>query len=109
MKQSLLTARGNVLLPDFLPPLGDQGGKHWATDHSGYLTEPFVAERLAAGTGSLYEEAISRAERQLFRQVLTHTHGNQYKAALLLGISRVTLRSKLKQLGIDAVDFNDGK
>lgn len=109
MKQSLLTARGNVLLPDFLPPLGDEGESHLSADHTDYLSEHYVAERLAAGTDNLYDEAISRAERQLFRQVLAHTSGNQFKAAMLLGISRVTLRSKLKQLGIEAVDFSEGK
>ncbi len=50
MKQSLLTARGNVLLPDFLPPLGDEGESNSPSDHSEYLTEQFVSERLAAGT-----------------------------------------------------------
>jgi two-component system nitrogen regulation response regulator GlnG len=109
MKQSLLTARGNVLLPDFLPPLGDENKSNASNEQLEYLTDKFVAERLAAGTDNLYAEAISRAERQLFRQVLTHTSGNQFKAATLLGISRVTLRSKLKQLGIEAVDFSEEK
>jgi two-component system nitrogen regulation response regulator GlnG len=72
------------------------------------LTEQFVSERLQAGTGDLYAEAISRAERQLIRQVLAHTGGNQFKAAALLGVSRVTLRSKLKQLRIEVNDFSSG-
>ena len=106
MKQSLLTARGNVLLPDFLPSLGDDRKNQSTSSGAEYVSEKFVAERLEAGTDNLYAEAISRAERQLLRQVLAHTGGNQFKAAALLGISRVTLRSKLKQLGIEAVDFS---
>lgn len=106
MKQSLLTARGNILLPDFLPPLGDGLGQHPSSSDPEFLSEKFVAERLEAGTDNLYAEAIAIAERQLLRQVLTHTSGNQLKAATLLGISRVTLRSKLKSLGIEASDFS---
>ncbi|QDV23229.1 sigma-54-dependent transcriptional regulator [Aureliella helgolandensis] len=106
MKQSLLTARGNILLPDFLPPLGDVHDHPQSPSDPQFLAERFVAERLEAGTDNLYSEAISIAERQLLRLVLTHTSGNQLKAATFLGISRVTLRSKLKSLGIEASDFS---
>lgn len=106
MKQSLLTARGNILLPDFLPPLGDGLGQHASSSDPEFLSEKFVAERLEAGTDNLYAEAIAITERQLLRQVLTFTVGNQLKAATLLGMSRVTLRSKLKSLGIEASDFS---
>ncbi len=107
MKQSLLTARGNVLLAEFLPSLANQpSALHVGKPDGAYLSESFIAERLAAGSEDLHAEAIAKAETQLFRQVLTHTGGNQLKAASILGISRVTLRSKLKFLGIDASDFN---
>lgn len=106
MKQSLLTARGHVLLPEFLPPLGDAPSTTGrSTSNDEYLSSTFVAERLKVGSDNLYAEAIATAERQLLRQVLSHTNGNQLKAAGILGISRVTLRSKLKALGIEAGDF----
>lgn len=106
MKQSLLTARGNILLPDFLPPLTDFRKHGVDTNGSEYLSEGFVAERLEAGSTHLYAEAIAIAERQILRQVLRHTAGNQLKAASILGISRVTLRSKLKSLDIEPGDFS---
>ncbi len=107
IKQSLLTARGNILLPEFVPPLSGQGTYNLGgKSQDEYLSKRFVAERLEAGSKNLYAEAIASAESQLFRQVLQHTGGNQLKASTILGISRVTLRSKLKNLGIDAGDFS---
>jgi two-component system nitrogen regulation response regulator GlnG len=106
IKQSLLSARGNVLLPDFLPPLGDCKEEIAGAISSAFLTEQFIAERIEAGSEDLYNEAIVIAERQLFKQVLRHTAGNQLKAAKLLGISRVTLRGKLRLLSIEASDFS---
>ncbi|MCA8985486.1 MAG: sigma-54 dependent transcriptional regulator [Planctomycetaceae bacterium] len=106
MKQSLLTARGNVLLPEFLPPLGEARSSTDLVDSDQeFLSSSFVAERLEAGSQNLYTEAITTAESQLLRQVLRHTTGNQLKAAGILGISRVTLRSKLKSLGIEPGDY----
>ncbi|EMI40726.1 sigma-54-dependent transcriptional regulator [Rhodopirellula sp. SWK7] len=105
MKQSLLTARGNVLLPEFLPPLADHLILSNGKSEGEYLTESFVAERLDSGGDNLHAEVIAKVESQLFRQVLAHTTGNQLKAATILGISRVTLRSKLKSLGIDPSEF----
>ncbi len=105
MKQSLLTARGNVLLPEFLPPLADHLVLSDDRGEGEYLTESFVAERLDSGGDNLHAEVIAKVESQLFRQVLAHTTGNQLKAATILGISRVTLRSKLKSLGIDPSEF----
>lgn len=106
MKQSLLTARGNVLLPEFVPPPWNQGlGELSGRSHNEFLTKQFIAERMDLGSQNLHAEAIAAAEAQLFHQVLEHTRGNQLQAARILGISRVTLRSKLKSLGIDASDF----
>ncbi len=102
MKQSLLTARGNILLPDFLPSLAhDQVQQDTSSIASGLVTESFVTDLLERGCEEIYATVIAKTEHQLIRQILKHTGGNQLKAATILGISRVTLRSKLKTLGID--------
>lgn len=49
----------------------------------------------------LYQMVIEEVERPLFEQVMQFTHGNQTKAAELLGISRITLRKKIKLYGIE--------
>ena len=39
-------------------------------------------------------------EKHLLTRVLRHTGGNQLQAARLLGISRATLRNKMRSVGI---------
>ncbi len=45
---------------------------------------------------SLYQEFIYQVESALLSTVLEHTNGNQSSAASILGISRTTLRKKMK-------------
>jgi len=71
------------------------------------LSEGYIAQRIAAGSNQLHAEVIAAIEHKLLTQVLKHTSGNQLKASSILGISRVTLRSKLKSLGIDASSFSN--
>lgn len=105
MKQSLLIARGNVLLPEFLPVLSVQDSANYLNKDDQYPTSSIVADRLKSGASDLYATTLHAVEQQLLRQVLEHTEGNQLKASAILGISRVTLRGKLKSLGIDPDDF----
>ena len=48
----------------------------------------------------LYSLVLSQVEPALLRSVMTHVEQNQSKAAQLLGISRGTLRSKLRKHGL---------
>ncbi|MFN7875241.1 MAG: sigma-54-dependent transcriptional regulator [Pirellula sp.] len=106
IKQALLTARGNVLLPEFLPSLSmSVESIISASEHEQYPSYKGVEDALSKGDSSLYLSTVNATERSVIRQVLKHTQGNQFKAASILGISRVTLRSKLKSLGIDLEDF----
>lgn len=49
---------------------------------------------------NLYEMVLEEVERPLLEAVLQFTRGNQCKAAVILGISRGTLRKKLKQYAV---------
>lgn len=50
---------------------------------------------------NVYLMVISEVEKALLKSVLDHVEHNQSKAALVLGISRGTLRSKLKAYDLD--------
>jgi two-component system nitrogen regulation response regulator GlnG len=101
VKQALLRATGSVLMPDFLPqtllsPAAAGAGPAVA---DGDLRQ-FIEAQLAAGTEGLYEATLRRMERLLVPLVLQHTGGNQVQAARLLGITRGSLRNKIRELGI---------
>ena len=46
------------------------------------------------------QEEVQRYESELIRQALQRTHGNQRRAAKLLGVKVTTLNCKIKRLGI---------
>lgn len=49
----------------------------------------------------LYDMVSLEVEPPLLEAVMSFTRGNQSKAAIILGISRGTLRKKLKQYDMD--------
>jgi two-component system nitrogen regulation response regulator GlnG len=92
------------LLPDDLP-----GGPVAATPPPSAGPAPprppldwdrYVTERLDGGSNDLYAECLELMERQLLTRVLQRTGGNQLRAAERLGITRSSLRHKLRALGI---------
>lgn len=108
IKQALLNTTGSVLLPEFLPR--ELGGAGTSVGISRFDLQAFVNEQLQQDNVSdLYAQVISAAERELLTSVLRHTAGNQVQASAILGISRVTLRSKLRQYSISAADFGTTK
>jgi DNA-binding NtrC family response regulator len=102
LKQALLHAAGSVLLPDFLPASVIEGAvpepAARVAEEAGL--EPFLESRLQAGTEDLYDEVLRWVERLLLTRVLRHTGGNQLQAAKILGITRGSLRTKIRDLGI---------
>ena len=114
IRQALLQATGPVIVPEFLPEtvrnaprIGGPGGE---SGGSGDLAA-FVRERLRANTQDLYAESLELMERQVLTDVLRSTDGNQSQAAKILGITRGSLRNKIRGLGITlghTVSVEDG-
>lgn len=124
MKQAVLKSVGPVLVPDFLPSfivtgVAETDGSVESPSDAGMVgdsgddTEPvedrrqrlsewdeFVSREIAAGSRTIYDDAVQLAEKQIISRILRHTSGNQVKASELLGVTRTTLRNKIKQLGI---------
>jgi DNA-binding protein Fis len=58
--------------------------------------------RLAGDQTDLYRRALEQFDRVILRRTLERCEGNLTRAAGMLGLSRVTLRSKLRALGLTA-------
>ena len=71
-----------------------------ASPEGGFDPEAFLRQRLGSDSRDLYAEIHRELDRLVLPRVLEHTGGNQARAAVLLGIARRTLRSKLGELGL---------
>jgi two-component system nitrogen regulation response regulator GlnG len=103
LKQALLKATGPVLVPAFLPESlgGPQMPPEATPEDEGVLrVEPFLRRRMEAGSREIYQEAHQHLDRLLLPLVLEWTDGNKLQAARLLGITRKTLRLRLRALGL---------
>jgi DNA-binding NtrC family response regulator len=96
IKQALLRASGTVLLPAFLPDLDR------VTDASRPLPDldAYIRALMTHNTSNVYAETHRHVDRLLLMRALEHTGGNQRDAAQLLGISRQTMRSRMRALGV---------
>ena len=106
LKQAILQATGPVIIADFLPDeirgIG-QKTSHGADGDSDLPftnLDSFIDERLRAGSEDLYAESLLLMEKSLITRVLRQTSGNQSQAARILGITRGSLRNKVRALGI---------
>lgn len=108
LRGALISSAGSVLLPQFLSPEFHLN----PTEESEEINIPtaheddwsrlgrFVEDALTSGEANLYHRAIDEFDRQLIIRAMSRAEGHQANAALLLGISRPTLRSKLRSLGM---------
>jgi two-component system nitrogen regulation response regulator GlnG len=103
LKQALLRSTGPVLIPAFLPSLTGvprtAAAAALSAEESATL-ESFIRQRLQAGSNQLYQETLRQVDQFLLPLVLQSTSGNKVQAARILGITRMTLRMKLREMGL---------
>jgi two-component system nitrogen regulation response regulator GlnG len=74
----------------------------------------YVQPLLRDGQGDIHRRVHAEVDRVLLDEVLRHAHGSQLEAAEILGISRTTLRARLRALGLSVEkhvtpDSSDGE
>ena len=105
---ALLSREDVIEVEGLLPLLADKAQGEVRDPDAGDGLDQAVLLWLGANkppTGSVYDSALAAFERPLFEAVLRETHGNQLRAAQVLGINRNTLRKRLVELGISASEL----
>ena len=105
VKRAMVITKGNTLLPeDFL--LDGVESEVGPTEHLDLderiqkLMDPVFKELVELSRRSPGSDLMSELEKILIKKALQETKGNQVQAAILLGISRNTLRSKIERYRI---------
>jgi two-component system nitrogen regulation response regulator GlnG len=105
LKYAIVQASGDVLTVDYLPEIVRSGAMPAAkaaliseTNMAGLVS--FTMELLREGELDIYRRVSVEMDRVVLRAVLDHVRGNQVKASEILGISRTTLRAKLRALNL---------
>ena len=119
VRRAMLMATGPTIVPELLPKdileymqPGTSARRTTNSDPSddGAAVDlaEFLDERIASGSENVYQESLQFMERYLLTRVLRETQGNQSKAALRLGITRGSLRNKMRELGIQVGQVVEG-
>ena len=98
IKYAIVRTGSDVVTVESLPEHLRPSSRAVASD-SFDLTQ-LITELLARGETDLYRIVHNEVDRVLLEEALKHVRGSQLEAAALLGISRTTLRAKLRALGM---------
>jgi|WetSurMetagenome_2_1015567.scaffolds.fasta_scaffold00350_4 two-component system, NtrC family, response regulator AtoC len=90
LERAIILAPGEVLTVEHLPPELQDSTVARNDDPTKTTSMPLPAEGLR----------LEEVERDLVRQAIESTGGNQVRAARLLGISRDALRNRMKKFGL---------
>lgn len=113
IRETLVRSAGPVLLPEFLP---EQLGSVAADAlrelpvPNGELTWNSLADdahsEFNQGVPGVYRRVLEKFDRLIVTDAMARTNGNQAAAAELLGLSRPTLRAKLRSFASRATPPN---
>ncbi len=116
LKYAIVQAAGDVITFDCLPEnlrsgAAPTGTRSVTPEASMAGVVEFTDELLRAGEVDIYRRICQEMDRVVLASVMRHVEGNQVKASELLGISRTTLRAKLRALKQDkgGKDFLNGR
>ena len=98
LRQALLASTGPVLLAEFLPSHVTSAIP--STDEVASV-QALIANTLQENAENVHATVTGIVESQLLKTVMDQTKGNISQAARILGMTRVTLRNKLRELDSD--------
>jgi two-component system nitrogen regulation response regulator GlnG len=107
VREALIVSAGPTILPEFLPAElhREGGGEPEAEPKVGAIPDvdwrllpDFVEMAAAQGETDVYRRALQRFDRLVISSIMRQAGGQQNRAAEILGLSRATLRTKLRQL-----------
>jgi DNA-binding NtrC family response regulator len=99
VRRACLLSRGDLIEP-----------QHITTDGTTFCTikdfletklTRYIKDLIRLEESGLHKTVMSEVEKSLIELVLKETGGNQVKAAKTMGITRTTLRSKIKSFGLN--------
>jgi DNA-binding NtrC family response regulator len=109
-RRLLLAARGLSIDADAVRQT--LAARNAAPTPTGHSFASFAGDLLARAQKGQLQDAHARmlaeAEREVLTQAITLAEGNQARAARWLGLSRFTLREKLKQIGLHPASTEPG-
>ena len=109
MREALIVSAGPTLVPEFLPaelrqegpPDADADVETSLLPSPDWLSLPHSLEAwLASGQTDVYRRSREQLDRLVILRVLQEVGGNRHRAAEILGLSKVTLRAKLRSMGL---------
>jgi two-component system nitrogen regulation response regulator GlnG len=107
IREALIVSAGPSILPEFLaqelhresaPETEQESDTDSVLDVDWKALPKLVENWIANSEPNLYRRALEHLDRLLISRAMQQANGNQARAAEILGLSRVTLRAKLRAM-----------